>query len=77
MQTKSIIIPAKNEEKNLEPLIKRIPNFESEFEIIIICAKSEDNTVEKAYEIKTKYSELDIQVMIQKLKGRVVQYLRH
>ncbi len=70
IQTKSIIIPAKNEEKNLEPLIKRIPNFESEFEIIIICAKSEDNTVKKAYEIKTKYSELDIQVMIQETKGK-------
>ena len=25
--SKSIIVPAKNEEKNLEPLIKRIPQF--------------------------------------------------
>ena len=45
MLSKSIIIPAKNEEKNLDPLLSRIPNFESEYEIIIICGDSSDNTL--------------------------------
>ncbi len=70
MLSKSIIIPAKNEEKNLDPLLSRIPNFESEYEIIIICAESEDNTVNKAYEIQNRLSELDIKVMIQESKGK-------
>ena len=70
MLSKSIIIPAKNEEKNLDPLLSRIPNFESKYEIIIICAESQDNTVKKAYEIQNRLSELDIKVMIQESKGK-------
>ena len=68
--SKTVIVPAKNEEKNLEPLIKQIPIFESDYEIILICAESSDNTVNKAYEIKEEYSSLPIKVMIQKSKGK-------
>ncbi len=68
--SKTIIVPAKNEEKNLEPLIKQIPIFESDYEIILICAESSDNTVNKAYEIKEEYPSLPIKVMIQKSTGK-------
>ena len=68
--TKTIIVPAKNEEKNLLPLINRIPKFKSDYEIIIICAKSKDNTIETAYQIQEDLNELPINVLIQKSKGK-------
>jgi len=43
-QSKSIIVPAKNEEGNLEELISRIPKFENA-EIIFAYGKSHDNTL--------------------------------
>ena len=63
--------------KNLEPLIKQIPIFESEYEIIMICAESSDDTINKAYEIKDQNPSLPIKVMIQKLKGKGLAYLKH
>ena len=68
--SKTVIVPAKNEEKNLEPLIKQIPIFKSEYEIIMICAESSDNTINKAFEIKEQNPSLPIKVMIQKTKGK-------
>ena len=43
--SKSIIIPAKNEEGNLEELVSRIPNFKHT-EVIFAYGKSKDNTFE-------------------------------
>ena len=45
--SKTIIVPAKNEELNLEPIINRIPIFSSDYEIILICAKSSDKTLKQ------------------------------
>ena len=70
LETKTIIVPAKNEEKNLAPLISRIPEFKSDYEIIIICAKSKDKTLEEAYRIQQENKELDILVLEQKSKGK-------
>ncbi len=70
-QKKSIIIPAKNEEGNLEELIQRIPNSNfDEIEIILICGPSEDNTLEKAYEIKKTSKDLEIYILEQKSNGK-------
>jgi hypothetical protein len=66
--SKSIIIPAKNEEKNLVPLIGRIPKFK-DMEIIIVCGASEDNTLGVANSIKEK-SSFNIQVIEQSGKGK-------
>ena len=60
--TKSIIIPAKNEEGNLEELIERIPAFENYYEIIIICGDSEDNTYEKSIEISKNHGEKHLSI---------------
>ena len=68
--SKTIIVPAKNEELNLEPIINRIPLFESDYEILLVCAKSSDNTVETAYEIQQKYKNLPIKIIEQKTKGK-------
>tara|TARA_B100001741_G_scaffold154591_1_gene127657 strand:+ start:804 stop:2108 length:1305 start_codon:yes stop_codon:yes gene_type:complete len=68
--TKTIIVPAKNEEKNLEPLIRRVPKFENNAEIIIICGESKDKTYEKGVELKNRYKDLDIKVLNQKTTGK-------
>ena len=68
--SKSILIPAKNEEGNLEELISRIPKFQNEYEIIIVCGKSKDNTYEKALEIKQENNDLNIKVIEQSKNGK-------
>ncbi len=66
--SKTVIIPAKNEEKNLEPLIERIPNFK-DLEVVIVYAKSEDKTVEVAEHLRDN-SQLNISVLKQSGKGK-------
>ena len=66
--SKTIIIPAKNEEKNLEPLIKLIPKFEN-LEIIIACGESKDKTLEVSNNLKN-FNNLNIKVIQQTGKGK-------
>ena len=66
--SKTIIIPAKNEEKNLEPLLNRITNFKN-LEIIIACGKSKDKTLQVANDLKTS-SKFNISVFEQTGKGK-------
>lgn len=65
---KTIIVPAKNEEKNLEILINRIPRFNSDTEVIISCGKSTDNTIKVAKSLKS--NNLTIKVIEQSLTGK-------
>lgn len=66
---KTIIIPAKNEEGNLEILINRIPKKEK-YEIIIPCGISKDNTVKVAEELSNKIKDFDISTFVQSGKGK-------
>lgn len=68
--SKTIIVPAKNEELNLEPIINRIPIFDSDYEILLVCAKSSDRTIEIAYQMQQKYKNLPIKIIEQKSKGK-------
>ena len=69
--SKTIIIPAKNEELNLIPLFERIPRFQSKYEIIFICGKSKDKTLEVALDIQKDNPDINIKVLeqISKEKG--------
>ncbi len=69
-ESKTIIVPAKNEEKNLEPLISRIPKFDTDYEIIIVCGKSSDRTLEEAERISEEFKDIDIKVINQQSKGK-------
>ncbi len=66
--TKSIIVPAKNEEGNLKELINRIPNLGNDNEIIISCGHSKDNTLEIAKLIVNE--NFDIKVIEQSGSGK-------
>ena len=68
--SKTIIVPAKNEEKNLPILFSRMPEMGIKTEFIIVCAKSEDLTAENAYKIRDEHSDKDIKVINQKSKGK-------
>ena len=59
---KSILVPAKNEEGNMEELISRVPTL-TQTMIIIICGESRDKTYEKSIEIKNKNKNIDIKVL--------------
>ena len=58
--SKSIIVPAKNEEGNLEPLIERIPHLGENCEIIIACGTSQDRTLEVANSISKQDFEITV-----------------
>lgn len=68
--TVSIIVPARNEAGNIEPLVKRIPPFGSHTEIIFVEGHSKDNTLIKIREVQKKYSSLDIKVFVQSGEGK-------
>tara|TARA_B100000214_G_scaffold104954_2_gene73639 strand:- start:15909 stop:17231 length:1323 start_codon:yes stop_codon:yes gene_type:complete len=68
--SKTVIVPAKNEEKNLPILFSRMPDLGKDVEFILVCGKSEDNTYEAAEDIKKSYSNLDINVIQQSSQGK-------
>ena len=53
-------VSAKNGEKNLPILFSRMPKLSGEVEFILVCAKSNDLTLENAFKIKAEYKDLNI-----------------
>lgn len=66
---KTVIIPAKNEEGNLELLINRIPKKEK-YEILISCGKSTDDTLKMANKIMQEEKFFDVKVLEQSKTGK-------
>ena len=66
--SKSIIIPAKNEEGNLKEIINRIPYLGKNVEVIISCGISEDNTLSLSKSLKSE--NFKIKVIEQSLSGK-------
>lgn len=67
--SKSIIVPAKNEEGNLQELIERIPNFLNT-EIIFAYGESKDNTLVKMQEIIDVEKRFNFKLIEQTGKGK-------
>ena len=67
--SKCIIIPAKNEEGNLEELFNRIPSKE-EYEIIFSIGKSQDRTYEVAEKIKNNNPNCNVKLINQTKTGK-------
>ena len=67
----SIVIPARNEELNIENIVKRIPRMSDDDEIIFIEGNSTDSTWEKIKEVSEKYgTERKIVITQQEGKGK-------
>ena len=58
LKTLSIIVPARNEEGNIEEIVNKLPKFSDDDELIFIEGNSKDNTWEKINEISHKYREV-------------------
>lgn len=67
---KSVVVPAKNEEKNLMPLFERLAKTNLEAEYILVCAESKDKTLEAAYAVKERFKSMNINVFEQKSNGK-------
>ncbi len=52
----SVIIPARNEKGNIEPIIQRLPKLLGEKEIIFVEGHSQDGTLEEIKRVSAKYS---------------------
>ncbi len=66
----SIVITCRDEEGNIEDLVKRIPEMGKNTEIIFVEGHSKDNTVGKITEMIEKYPEKDIKLLKQKGIGQ-------
>ena len=70
VKTKSIIIPAKNEEKNLVPLIERIPVFEDDYELIVVYGPSQDKTEDVVNKLNETFPNIKIITLKQSKNGK-------
>jgi SAM-dependent methyltransferase len=66
----SIVIPARNEEGNIENAVKRIPRFGASQEIIFIEGHSSDQTYAEMKRVQAAYPDKNINVMRQSGKGK-------
>ena len=69
-QSVSIVVPCKNERGNIEPLVKRVPDFGSHIELIFIDGHSMDGTQEEIKRVIKAYPKKDIKFLIQDGKGK-------
>ncbi|MDD5570262.1 MAG: glycosyltransferase family 2 protein [Bacteroidales bacterium] len=71
LKTVSVIVPARNEEGNIEEIVKNLPKFSDDDELIFIEGNSTDNTRDKIREVAEKYKkEKNIIIASQDGKGK-------
>ncbi|MCD4735270.1 MAG: glycosyltransferase [Bacteroidales bacterium] len=68
--TTTILIPCKNEKGNIEPAVKRIPDFGQHQEIIFVDGHSTDNTQEEIHKVIKACPDKDIKFMVQDGHGK-------
>ncbi len=56
LKSVSIVVPARNEEGNIEEIVQKLPGFSNDDELIFIEGNSTDNTWRKIQEVAQKYS---------------------
>ncbi len=69
-QSCSIVIPCRNEKGNIEPAIKRIPDFCQDMEIIFVEGHSQDGTYDEIERVISIYNDINIKVIQQDGKGK-------
>ncbi len=66
----SVVIPARNEEGNIEAAVQRVPEMGAGTEIIFIEGHSKDRTWEEINRVAEKYTNRRIKVLKQKSRGK-------
>lgn len=70
LRSTTVVVPARNERGNIEPAVKRIPQFCDDIEIIFIEGHSQDGTYEEMERVMAAYPDKDIKLMRQPGKGK-------
>lgn len=68
--TCSIIVPARNEQGNIGPLVQRIPRLGDHTEIIFVEGHSGDGTAEEIRRVAAAHSDRDIKLLAQEGEGK-------
>ena len=66
----TVLIPCRNEQGNIEPAIKRIPDFCDNLEILFVEGHSSDNTLNEINRVINKYPEKNIKILKQPGQGK-------
>jgi SAM-dependent methyltransferase len=66
----TVVVPARNERGNIEPAVRRLPDFCQDIELIFIEGHSQDGTFEEMERVQKAFPGKDIKVMRQPGKGK-------
>jgi SAM-dependent methyltransferase len=66
----TVLIPCRNEEGNVEPAIRRIPDFCDDLEILFVEGHSTDRTLSEINRVITKYPGKNIKLLKQPGRGK-------
>ena len=66
----SVVIPARNEQGNIEPALRRLPDFGAKTEIIFVEGNSQDGTWDEILRQKKAHPDRDIVALKQPGKGK-------
>ena len=70
LKSASVIIPARNERGNIEPAVRRLPQFADDLEIIFVEGHSQDGTWEEIQRVIAAYPARTIRAMRQPGNGK-------
>ena len=66
----TVIIPCRNEKGNIENVIKRLPSFCEDIEVLYVEGNSQDGTLDEIHRVINAYPNKDIKVLVQDGKGK-------
>jgi SAM-dependent methyltransferase len=66
----TVVVPARNEAGNIEPLVRRMPSLGSSTELIIIEGHSKDNTWDEIQRVAKLFPERRIKILKQQSMGK-------
>jgi len=66
----SIVVPCRNEHGNIEDMVRRLPEFCPDIEIMFVEGHSSDDTLSEIHRVIDAYPDHDIKVFVQDGKGK-------
>lgn len=66
----TVVVPCRNEAGNIEPAVRRIPDFSTDLEILFVEGNSSDDTVERIKQVIDDYPHRNIRLVHQEGRGK-------
>jgi len=70
VKSASVVVPVRNERGNIEAVVRRIPQFCDDLQIIFVEGHSTDGTLEEIGRVAAKYPDRNIEILQQRGKGK-------